>query len=149
MNPTETRPVVATIAAVIKDHRILLIRRRNRPDAGRWAFPGGKIRWGESLFGAMRRELYEETGVRADPHEVFDAVDVYDYDDDGNLVQHFLLVAVLCDWSDGSPSGSDDALDAQWFDGERLRTADLARSFDVAAVANQALHLSCLTQKPE
>lgn len=51
----------------------------------------------------MRRELYEETDVRADPHEVFDAVDVYYYHDDGNLVQLFLLVAVLCDWDEGSP----------------------------------------------
>lgn len=40
MNPAGTRPVVATIAAVIKDHRILLIRRRNRSDAGRWVGTG-------------------------------------------------------------------------------------------------------------
>ncbi|WP_330448591.1 NUDIX domain-containing protein [Paracoccus marcusii] len=36
------RPVVATIATVFRDDHVLLVRRANPPDAGKWGFPGGK-----------------------------------------------------------------------------------------------------------
>ena len=75
------RPIPATIAAVIRDGQVLLVRRANPPDQGRWAFPGGKIELGERIEDA--RELFEETGVTAEPLTVFDAVDVFDHDADG------------------------------------------------------------------
>lgn len=74
-SPSPVGPVAATLAAVIHHDRILLIRRANRPDAGRWAFPGGKIRAGETIMAAAHRELAEETGVQGQALQVFDALD--------------------------------------------------------------------------
>jgi ADP-ribose pyrophosphatase YjhB (NUDIX family) len=65
------RPIAATIAAVVRDGRVLLVQRANPPDQGRWAFPGGKIDAGEGVLAAAARELLEETGVRAQPLHVF------------------------------------------------------------------------------
>ncbi|WP_340138255.1 NUDIX domain-containing protein, partial [Stenotrophomonas maltophilia] len=42
------RPIPATIAVVLRDDQVLLGRRANPPDAGRWGFPGGKIERGET-----------------------------------------------------------------------------------------------------
>ncbi|WP_346895162.1 NUDIX hydrolase [uncultured Roseibium sp.] len=145
-SPLPPRPIPATIAAVIRDSQVLLVRRANPPDAGRWGFPGGKIEQGETIKDAAIRELLEETGVRADPLSVFTAVDVFDRRDDGTLRRHFILVAVLCRWISGEPVAGDDALEARWFRLEDLKQPDLALSLDVAEVAAEAAEL--MEQEP-
>ncbi len=132
-----TQPIPATIATVIRDGHVLLVRRANPPDAGRWGFPGGKIEAGEAIEAAAIRELQEETGVRATAHRVFTAVDAFDRDRDGQLLHHYVLIAVLCNWVEGEPTAGDDALDARWFALEQLDAAQLALSLDVAEIARQ------------
>ena len=44
--------------------RALLLRRRKSP-VGLWENPGGMLEEGEDFVGCARRELYEETGIRA------------------------------------------------------------------------------------
>jgi len=133
--PTPGPPIAAAIAVVVRDDRVLLVRRANPPDAGKWGFPGGKIEAGERLEEAALRELREETGVIAEAIRVFSAVDALDYSADGSLRQHFVLIAVLCRWMGGEPVAGDDALEAAWFDLHGLQRADIAVSLDVAEVA--------------
>jgi 8-oxo-dGTP pyrophosphatase MutT (NUDIX family) len=44
----------------VDDRRVLLIKKR---DTGLWVPPGGHVEHGETFEQALRRELYEETGV--------------------------------------------------------------------------------------
>ncbi|MEN9059965.1 NUDIX hydrolase [Ponticoccus litoralis] len=143
---TAPRPIAATIAAVIRDRQVLLVRRANPPDAGLWGFPGGKIDQGETLFEAAIRELAEETGVAAEPLRVVTAVDAFDRVETGALRRHFILIAVLCRWTAGEPVAADDALDARWVDLDALQDSGLALSLDVAEVAEQAAAL--MSQMP-
>ena len=139
---SKTPPIAATIAAVFHEDRILLVRRANPPDAGRWGFPGGKIEAGEPIEAAAVRELFEETGIRGQANRVFTAVDALDLDENGELRRHFVLIAVLCDWIAGEPVAGDDALDARWFRLEELDDAGLALSLDVAKVARLAADIA-------
>lgn len=62
----ERQPESAVII-VLKDGegRLLVQERLKHPYYGFWGFPGGKIRWGETILGAAARELHEETGLSA------------------------------------------------------------------------------------
>jgi ADP-ribose pyrophosphatase YjhB (NUDIX family) len=60
-----TRPTKeVSVMAWIEDaeQRVLLVR--EAAGLRLWTFPGGKVKRGESLVKAIRRELYEETGLR-------------------------------------------------------------------------------------
>lgn len=138
MNTLPQRPVPATIGVVFKQGNVLLVRRANPPDVGKWGFPGGKIEWGESIESAAVREILEETGISAKARQIVTALDCYDIRERERLHQHFILIAVLCDWISGAPLGGDDALEARWFSREEWERADLVLSLDVLEVIRMA-----------
>jgi mutator protein MutT len=61
----ELTPPIQVVAAVIEREGRFLVAQRpaNKRHGGLWEFPGGKLKRGEDLFAAARRELAEELGV--------------------------------------------------------------------------------------
>lgn len=69
--------LIEVSAGLVFDRGRLLIARRY-PDAhcgGLWEFPGGKREEGETLEGALERELLEELGVHVQVGALIDAVE--------------------------------------------------------------------------
>lgn len=137
--PPPVQPVPAVSAAVIRDSRILMVRRANPPCAGLLALPGGKIEPGETLFAAAARELLEETGVHANPLHVLTAADMFDHDANGQLRSHFVIVTILCDWLSGDGMAADDALELFWMNIDAIASAYDEICAPAAEVAREAL----------
>jgi ADP-ribose pyrophosphatase YjhB (NUDIX family) len=56
-------PGVGCGAAVLREGRILLVKRLKAPEAGHWNLPGGKVDFLERVEDAVVREVREEVGV--------------------------------------------------------------------------------------
>jgi 8-oxo-dGTP diphosphatase len=108
------RPIVGVGGIILADDRVVLIKRKYEPLAGRWSLPGGSLEVGESLEDGAARELREETGLEV---EVGPMVEVFDRilrDEDGRVRYHFVLVDYLCRPVGGMLEAADDVSEARW-----------------------------------
>ena len=81
---------VRVTGVVIEDDRILLLNQDT--GAGRsWSLPGGKVEDGETLAGALVREMREETGLDVEPGRLLYVCDYLP--DDGMHVVHLTFEA--------------------------------------------------------
>ena len=69
-NTVYVNPLPVSVVLLPVDGGLLLVRRTQEPQAGKWSLPGGFIEIGESWQEAGARELFEETGYRVDPAEI-------------------------------------------------------------------------------
>ena len=108
------RPIVGVLAVVLRGHRVLVVRRANPPMRGRWGFPGGVLELGETVAQGAMRELYEETGVKAEAASPLTVIDTIDRDKEGRVRYHYTLVAVIGHWRSGEGVPGDDADEVAW-----------------------------------
>ena len=80
MDSATTLPRVGCGAAILRGGALLLIRRLTEPEAGCWAFPGGKVDPFEPAQTAVRREVLEELGVELVGERLLCLVDQIDRD---------------------------------------------------------------------
>lgn len=118
-------PALATDCVVIDAKgRVLLIRRGHPPFKGKLALPGGFVEIGETVEEACRRELMEETGIKAGRLHL---VGVYS-DPKRDPRGHTCAAVFLTRVGTGTATAGDDAADAQWV--ERVPRGELAFDHD-------------------
>ena len=103
-------PVPTVDVIVQKGSKVLMIRRKKDPFAGRLALPGGFVNEGETVEDAARREAKEETSLEIEPIEI---LGVYS-DPARDPRRHVLTVVFVAIITGGSEQASDDAADLQW-----------------------------------
>jgi len=108
-------------AVIFQDDKVLLVLRKNEPAGGWWAIPGGKVKSGEKLEDALRREIREETGLEIIPLEVVYVFDLIEKDSGGAVSRHYVIIDYAARVSGGHLRAGDDALRARWFKADELR----------------------------
>lgn len=104
------RPIVGVGAVVITEGKVLLAQRGSAPGYGTWSIPGGKVELGETLRGAVAREVLEETGLEVEPGPVIEVLDRIIPDAKGKPRYHYVLVDFLCTIVNGVPRAASDTL---------------------------------------
>lgn len=130
----QDRPYISTDCIVFDESdRVLLIRRKNEPFRGQYAFPGGFIETGETAEDSARRELMEETGIEAGDLRLLGV-----YSDPGRDPRHHTItIAYLVRVQGQTPIAGDDAAAAEF-------VADPAKkklAFDHDLILRDALKL--------
>ena len=121
-------PRAAVGAIVIRDNTVLLVKRRQPPDQGLWAIPGGRVELGETLQEAAEREVREETGVIVRAQGPVYAFDLIERDDAGRIRFHYIIVDLMADYVTGEPTPGDDASAARWVTSKELDALPATRT---------------------
>ena len=91
------------------------MQRGKEPLAGYWSLPGGAVETGEPLEEAMRREVYEETGLRVQVGSIATVFERIIPDDEGKCEYHYVLVDFFCSILSGEARAGDDSRAVGWF----------------------------------
>ena len=132
------KPVTPLLTAdcVVLDarDRVLLIRRGRPPFEGHYALPGGFVDVGEPVEEACRRELLEETGVKAGRLTLIGVYSAPDRDPRFHTASAAFLTRVRR----ADAKAGDDAAAAEWV--ENWRRLDCA--FDHKLILRDAMKLA-------
>ncbi len=126
-------PSITVDGVLIKDGKILLVRRGHAPYEGMWATPGGFVEYGETTENAVLREVKEETGLESTLEAL---VGVYS-DPKRDPRKHIISIAYLLKDPIGEPKGADDAKEAKWWDLDSLPPL----AFDHEMIISDAIKL--------
>jgi ADP-ribose pyrophosphatase YjhB (NUDIX family) len=125
-----SKPTACAVCADAEG-RVLLARRGNEPDKGKWDLPGGFLEEGEHPLAALRRELLEETGLEVEPMDFLGIwMDWYELNGDRQSTLNLYWTARILR---GELAAADDVSELAWFEWNELPPAD-ETAFHIAEV---------------
>ncbi len=120
--------------AVVKDNRLLLVRRASRRGRGNWQVPGGFVEQQETIEEAVVREVEEESGVKAEVDGVLAIRNRYDADNGNSL-----YIVILMRPVSGEPEPDAHEVDrAEFFTMEEILALEQVPAVNIE-VAHRAL----------
>ncbi len=108
------RPYLAVSAAIVRDGKVLLVRRARNPALNLYTLPGGAVETGETLAEAAAREVREETALEIDVIGLAGHREVIVRDAEGRVERHFVIMCHAARWRAGEVVLNDELDDARW-----------------------------------
>jgi ADP-ribose pyrophosphatase YjhB (NUDIX family) len=132
------RPFLAVSAAIIRDGKVLIVRRARKPALNLYSLPGGAVEAGESLADAVVREVSEETSLTIEPIALAGHREATTHDKEGRVERHFVILCFASRWLKGEPVLNSELDDARWIEPAELagyKTTEGLGEIIAAAVA--------------
>ena len=114
------RPYLAVSAAIIRDDKVLVVRRARNPALHLYTLPGGAVEAGETLTQAVAREVREETSLEVEPVALAGNSEVIVRDAQGRVERHFVILCFAARWRSGEAILNEELDDARWLDPAEL-----------------------------
>ncbi|MEO0226126.1 MAG: NUDIX hydrolase [candidate division WOR-3 bacterium] len=108
------QPVVSVHAIIIRQDRILLVKRAHEPNKGFWSLPGGVVELGETIASAVKREIHEECNIMIRPGRIINVYDSIIKDPKGRIRFHFTIIYLLARYVAGRVKPGSDAGEIRW-----------------------------------
>jgi 8-oxo-dGTP diphosphatase len=121
------RPYLAVSAAILRDGKVLIVRRARPPSQDLFTLPGGAVETGETLAEAVVREVREETALTIEPVELAGFREVLLRDEAGRIERHFVVLCFAARYVSGTPTPNEELAELRWIDPakvEALRTTE-------------------------
>ncbi len=131
------RPFLAVSAVVVRDGRVLVVRRARPPALDRYTLPGGVVECGETLIEAIRREVEEETAIAIEPIDIAAYREVIARDDENRPKRHFVIIVFVARWRAHEAKPNEEIAEARWIKPEELEA--LPTTDGLAAIVARAL----------
>jgi 8-oxo-dGTP diphosphatase len=119
------KPLVGVGATVFRNDQVLLIRRGNPPLYGDWSLPGGRVKEGEDLKKALRREIREECSIDIEVGDLITEFEYIERDEEERVKYHYVVFDFTAQYVSGKLIRASDALEVRWVPLERLKEFDL------------------------
>ena len=135
------RPYLAVSAAIIRDGKVLVVRRARNPALSLYTLPGGGVETGETLMQAVTREVREETSLIVEPVALAGHREAIARDAQGRVERHFVILCFAARWLSGDPVLNEELDDARWLDPAELsslRTTEGLAEIVAAAIERLA-----------
>jgi 8-oxo-dGTP diphosphatase len=114
-----SEPEIAGVSGlVVRDGKVLLIRRGKEPFLDHWSLPGGGVEPGETLRDAVKREVREETGLEVEVGRVAGYREGFE-------PVHHIIIAFHVDVVGGEMCAGDDAVECEFVDPKDLYSRDV------------------------
>ena len=108
------RPFLAASAAIVRDGKVLVVRRAQPPANGLFSLPGGVVEIGETLHEAVAREVREETNLTIEPVALAGFRETIVRDQQNRVERHFVILPFAARWIAGEPVLNDELSEWRW-----------------------------------
>lgn len=114
-------PILCVDLLVVRNGKVLLVKRKIEPAKDKWWLPGGRLMRGESIKDAAVRILKDETGLKAEPLSIVTHLEYISADDPFRHGKGTHTVSVIhsCGVIGGKLRLDRNHSEAQWWDGIR------------------------------
>jgi ADP-ribose pyrophosphatase YjhB (NUDIX family) len=134
------RPFLAASAAIVREGKILVVRRARPPAIGLYTLPGGVVEVGETLMEAVAREVREETALEIEPVALAGFRETIVRDADSRVERHFIILCFASRWRAGDPVLNEELSEARWLDPAELASLPITPGLaEIVAAAFERL----------